>query len=91
MFGIRIITNRALADLKKDLQIQMLEVFKESFKEFTSDVVECIQNNLQGFSQSLDKRPCLAHNDHIEKLVKKYCDHDRRIKKLENDVKNLQK
>lgn len=86
---IRIVTEKKLDKLKADLKIDMLEIFKSSFKEFTDDVVACISNHLQGVSGVLSQRPCEQHSMDIEELKKKYMNHEERILILEKEVKQL--
>jgi hypothetical protein len=80
-----------IIDNMNQLRIEILGVVKSGFQEFTTDAVQCIQNNLHGFADTLAGRPCAYHNEEMEALQKKYLNHETRIKQLESDVKKLKK
>jgi hypothetical protein len=93
MFGIKIITNKELNQLResivRELKHDTLQIFQQSFKEFTADVVECLKNNFEGFAATLEGKPCSKHNQAIIELQKKYGNHETRIRKLEKEIKEF--
>jgi len=62
---------------------------KDGMGKFTTDVVECLSNNFDGFSAKLEGKPCKQHTNAIEDLRKKYIDHEGRISELEKEVQKL--